>query len=346
MKSTAFHALAFLTMSNAFAANYTATRATVDGMEVIRLTDAAHKTTVSIVPSFGNNSYEMVVNGKNIFYFPLKSLGEFKARPTYAGNPFLAPWANRLDRDGFFANGKEYKLNLGLNNIRLDSYKQPIHGLIVYAADWKVVRAEANDRNAVVTSRLEFWKHPDWMAQFPFAHTIEMTYRLQDGALEVETAIENHATEPMPLSIGFHPYFHVDDAPRDQWTVTLPVREQVILSNTLVPTGEIKSAPHNGPLRLQGVQLDDVFSGLVRGENGRAEFSVTGAKQKIAVQYGPKYPVAVVYAPPGREFICFEPMSGPTNAFNLGHAGKYKELQTVAPGQTWRESFWIQPSGF
>ena len=62
--------------------------------------------------------------------------------------------------------------------------------------------------------------------------------------------------------------------------------------------------------------------------------------------YGPKYPVAVVYAPPGKEFICFEPMAAITNGFNLAHAGVYKELQSVAPGSDWRESFWIAPSGF
>jgi aldose 1-epimerase len=64
------------------------------------------------------------------------------------------------------------------------------------------------------------------------------------------------------------------------------------------------------------------------------------------VTYGPKYTVAVVYAPPGKSFICFEPMSGITDAFNLAHAGVYKELQSIPPGGHWRESFWISPSGF
>jgi hypothetical protein len=54
----------------------------------------------------------------------------------------------------------------------------------------------------------------------------------------------------------------------------------------------------------------------------------------------------VVYAPAGRDFICFEPMAGITNALNLAHRGVYKELQTIAPGGVWQESFWIKPSGF
>ena len=49
---------------------------------------------------------------------------------------------------------------------------------------------------------------------------------------------------------------------------------------------------------------------------------------------------------PDRNFICFEPMAGVTDALNLAHKGIYKELESIAPGGTWTESFWIKPSGF
>ena len=35
-----------------------------------------------------------------------------------------------------------------------------------------------------------------------------------------------------------------------------------------------------------------------------------------------------------------------TNALNLAHRGVYKELQSVAPGAAWHESFWVKPTGF
>jgi aldose 1-epimerase len=34
-------------------------------------------------------------------------------------------------------------------------------------------------------------------------------------------------------------------------------------------------------------------------------------------------------------------MAAITNAFNLAHDGVYQELQSVAPGETWKESFWL-----
>jgi len=64
------------------------------------------------------------------------------------------------------------------------------------------------------------------------------------------------------------------------------------------------------------------------------------------VRFGPNFPIAVIYAPKGRNVVCFEPMTGITNGFNLAHDGKFKGLQTIAPGAIWRESFWIRPSGF
>ena len=119
-----------------------------------------------------------------------------------------------------------------------------------------------------------------------------------------------------------------------------------MLSKELIPTGELRPNPYSDPQPLAGVQLDDVLGGLVRSDDGRAHFSVEGKREKISVIYGPKYTVAVVYAPAGRNFICFEPMAAITNAFNLAHAGVYKELQTVPADNSWRESFWVAPEGF
>jgi aldose 1-epimerase len=328
------------------AANYSAKTALVEGVEVVQLADAAHKTELTVLPSVGNIAYRMMVNGKNALWVPYEKLSEMKAKPVQAGVPFLAPWANRLDQDAYYANGKKYLLNPDLANFRRDANQKPIHGLLGFSPLWRVIELRADHHGAWVTSRIEFWKYPDLMAQFPFAHIIEMTYRLVDGVVEVDTSLLNQSTEPMPVGIGYHPYFQVHDAPRDDWTVHVAAREKLTLSPQLIPTGERTPVQFPEPLTLKNVQLDDVFSNLIPGADGRPQFSVRGKKEKVTVTYGPKYTVAVVYAPPGKGFICFEPMTGITNAFNLAHAGVYKELQSIPPGGQWRESFWISPSGF
>lgn len=335
-------ALLLLTLSMTASATYSSRYDKVDGIPVVHLSDSAHKTEVSVAVGVGNIAYEMKVNGKNILFFPFQTLGELKAKPTLCGVPFLAPWANRLDQPAFWANGKKYALNPDLGNVRFDGNHLPIHGLLSFTTLWEVAEAKADGKSAHVTSRLEFWKHPELMAQFPFAHSIEMTYRLAGGQLEVTTVLHNLSTEPMPVSIGFHPYFQIHDAPRDTWQVHLAASQHVILSKQLTPTGETKPMEYPDPMPLAGAQLDDVFTGLP----ANAEFWVQGKQERITVRYGAKFPVAVAFAPKGREFICFEPMATLTNGMNLAHDGKYKDLQSIAPGGEWKASFHIIPTGF
>jgi galactose mutarotase-like enzyme len=123
---------------------------------------------------------------------------------------------------------------------------------------------------------------------------------------------------------------------------TWPPRAHLVFNGQLIPTGERKPVETSDPHALEHGQLDDVFSDLVRDGDGRARFWVEGLRQRVTVAYGPRYPVAVVYAPQGQEFICFEPMAAVTNAFNLAQAGLYQDLQTIPPGGGWRESFWIE----
>lgn len=330
----------------AHAGEYSVQRAAVDGVEVIRLKDSARKIEVSIAPSLGNNAYEMKANGKNILWSPYRSLKEFQGKPIQIGNPLLSPWANRIDGDAYWANGKRYLLNPNLGNFRYDPNHRPIHGLLVYAKEWEVTSLQADSDSARATSRLEFWRRPDWMAQFPFAYNIEMTYRLKNGALEVETAIENLSGDRMPLSLGYHTYYRVEDSPRDDCSVHIPAREEVAVSDMLIPTGEMRPVTLSDPQSLREQQVNAGFTNLIRDPSGRAGFWVQGRKQKIRVIMGARYDVAIVYAPPGRDFICFEPMVGITNAFNLAHTGIYKRLQSIPPGGSWKESFWIVPEGY
>jgi len=51
-------------------------------------------------------------------------------------------------------------------------------------------------------------------------------------------------------------------------------------------------------------------------------------------------------APTSKGFIAFEPMVAITNALNLAHKGVYKELQSIPPGGSWEESFWITTKGY
>jgi aldose 1-epimerase len=353
--------------------------------DVVQLRDAQTDTTVSVMTTV-SNAYEMVVKGQNVIRIPFATVDDFRARPGLNGIPLLAPFANRLDETAFYANGKKYNLDMELGNVRGPI---PIHGYLSNAKDWKMVEAKADGKAAWVTNRLDFYRNPQWMQQFPFAHTLEMTYRLADGILEVRTKIENLSIEPMPVAIGFHPYFQLTDSTREDWVLSIGAKTQFLLADNKIPTGETQPAdkffPDRKAVPLKDFDLDHVFGDLDRDAQGRAVMSVKGKAQQLDVLLGPNYKSIVLYSPnpanarggggrgggggqstatpapsgmpeipltaakdtvTNRGFIAFEPMVGITDSMNLAHKGLYKELQSIPPGGTWQESFWLRPTGF
>ena len=360
--------------------------------DIVQLEDTASRTVVSIITSVGNMAYEMRVNGHNILRFPYASIDAYRARPARVGIPLLAPWGNRLDEQAFYANGKRYAFDMQSGNI---TGAIPIHGFMSLTDRWQIVELKHDDTAAWLTSRLDVYKQPAWMKQWPFAHTIEMTYRLQAGVLEVRTKVVNLSAEPMPVALGYHPWLQLTDSPREEWTITVPARTRWLLSHQKVPTGVTEPTDTFFPDfkgALKDYHLDDVFTDLVRDAQGRVTTTVKGRSQQIELTQGPSFKALIVYspnplnsgrgsqipppdpnappaaaasAPAGRgaapfaptapppanplatpNFICIEPMAGITNALNLAHRGAYKELQSIPPGGTWQESFWIRPSGF
>jgi len=324
---------------------YTAQQTQDHGVDIIRLSDSANRVEVLIAPSLGNRAYAMNVHGANILHMPASNVSGLRE---LSGIPFLAPWANRIPGGGFHANGQWYAFNESLGVLRMHPEHVAIHGMLTSSNLWQVTDVGADSTAAWVVSHLEFWRYPSLMANWPFAHEYEMTYRLAGGELEVSVAVKNLSAEAMPLVIGFHPYFTIPGVPRAECVAHIPAGTAVVVDERLCATGEMRPNTLPDPTPLAIHVLDDGFTDLVRdsGADGPATFWMEGVGRRIEVSFGPKWQVGVVYAPSGREFICFEPMAAITNGINLASEGKYPALQSVAPGDVWRESFRVRALHF
>jgi aldose 1-epimerase len=269
--------------------------------DVVQLRDAKADITVSVLTPV-SNAYEMVVKGHNVIRMAVKSVDEVRASPGLNGIPLLAPFANRLDETAFYANGRKYNFDTENGTVR---GPVPIHGYLSAASTWKVVEAKSDAKGAWVTERLEFYKNPLYMQNFPFAHVLTMTYRLSDGELEVRLRIDNLADEPMPVSVGYHPFFALSDSNRADWTLNLPARTHWKLTDTKIPTGETEPADafwggdrHQTPLsRFATRTIDDLFSDLERDATGRTVVHLQGKNQGLSVTVGPKFKALVIFSP-------------------------------------------------
>lgn len=355
--------------------------------DVVQLHDSEAEIVVSVLTPV-SNAYEMVIHGHDVFRMGIQSVDAMRANPGLNGIPLLAPFANRLDGPYFYANGRKYNFDMENGTVR---GPVPIHGYLSGAASWDVVEVKADATGAWITEKLDFYKNPLFMQNFPFAQVLTRTYRLSGGALEVRLKIDNLANEPMPVSIGYHPFFWLTDSNRSDWTLSVPAKTHWALTDTKLPTGKTEAADgfwggdrHNVPLsRFADRTIDDLFSDLERDSGGLATVHLQGKKQGLSVIMGPKFNALVIFSPPApapprpagaspaaapppvsvgppiplsasdrsavppaRGSIAIEPMVGISNALNAAQEGSYHELQSIAPGGSWQESFWLKPTGY
>ncbi len=246
------------------------------------------------------------------------------------GIPLLHPWANRLSGLSYEAGGVAVTIDPSAAPVRLDGNGLPIHGLLAAAPWWEDVRTEAGDA-AVLSARLDFGARPELLAAFPFPHVIALEARLDGRALTITTTIEPTGDRAVPVAFGFHPYLQIPGAPRAAWELTLPVRTHAVLDGRGIPAGADEPAgPLSGPLG------DRTFDDLYPALDAPAVFAFAAAGRRVEVRFGPGFPVAQLYAPPGEPFLACEPMTAPTNALASGNG-----LRLVAPGERFAAAFTV-----
>jgi galactose mutarotase-like enzyme len=114
----------------------------------------------------------------------------------------------------------------------------------------------------------------------------------------------------VPVAFGFHPYLRLPQLERRHWLVELPVTSRAVLDDRKLPTG--RSEPVKIlPSPLGDRTFDDHFDGLA----DPPEFALSGAGRRVSLRLVEGYRFAQVYAPPGSDFISFEPMTAPINPF-------------------------------
>ncbi len=267
--------------------------------DVVELADTQAQMNVSVVWSM-SNAWRIQVKGKDLVRTS-PTLADFQSRPGLNGMPILAPFANRLDETAFYANDRKYNFDLELGNVRGPI---PSTGYVNGSKAWQLVEAKADTRSAWVTCRLDFYKIPLFMAQFPFAHTITMTYRVSEGTLEVHTRLDNLSTETMPVVIGYHPIFELPDGNRNDWTVSLDAKTHWIEIPQRLPTGETQPIENFFGSDRTAIQLkkyaliDDVFTDLIRDANGRATMKLMYNGKELDVSLGPKFKTVLAWSTP------------------------------------------------
>ena len=232
----------------------------------------AGETRVIVRPEHGGRIGSVTVGGRELL------ITGHPHGPMYWGSYPMAPWAGRIRHGRFTFAGRDHELPLG-------APPHAIHG-VAYDRPWRVT---GPDEIAIELD--ERW---------PFRGRATQRFAVADDGLDVEMTLE--ADEPMPASIGWHPWFRRALEPGGEPVVlALDAAEMLVRDDEGIPTGE-RTAPPPGP-------WDDAFTGL----RANPVLAWPGLRLELASSC----PWWVVYTQP-EHAVCVEPQSGPPDAANSG----------------------------
>jgi aldose 1-epimerase len=300
-----------------------------DGFETTTLTSADGTTTAEFVPEANLLCCSLTVDGHELLD-RRSGVRAYAEQAKTMGIPLLYPWANRLARFGYRAAGADVTLSEADSRIPRDGNGLPIHGALPGLLRWELDDGGAPDSLAAVLQ----WRADELLELFPFVHEVRVGATVGRGDLRITTTVTAAAEGPVPVSFGYHPYTRVPAGSRDDWLVTLGAADQLVLDDHSIPTGE-RAAVDREPFRLDGTSLDDAFDALSESPS----FEAAAGDARLTVTFLAGYSYAQVFAPAGQEFICFEPMTAPTNALNSGDG-----LTIIQPGASYRAAFRIAVS--
>jgi aldose 1-epimerase len=307
-------------------------RGTLEGFDTVTL--SAGELEAAFAPGLGMAGVSLRHGGEELLDRQA-GLSAYAERGAVMGIPLLHPWANRLSGFEYAVDGRAVRLPDGPPLVRCEEHGLPIHGLLSGASHWRVRSVAAERDRARLTAELAFDTHPELLAAFPFPHTLRLEAVLDADGLTVATTLTASDVVPVPVAFGYHPYLRLPGVDRSMWQLELPARRYLVTDDRGIPTGHhADERPARLSLGRRG--FDDGFDGIADG----AEFSVAGGGRQLIVTFVTGYPAAQIFSPPGAQFVCFEPMTAPTNALRSGHG-----LRRVGPGAAFTAVFRIAVAG-
>jgi aldose 1-epimerase len=295
-----------------------------NGFQTVSITSARGAVRAEFVPA-ANMLCRSLTHRNGELLDPGHGVAAYAERGKTMGIPLLHPWANRLAGPGYEAAGKRVQLPAPEGRYPLDPNGLPIHGALPGLLRWTVLAG--GDGGDTVSAQLA-WDSPELLALFPFVHELRLDARVSEDALEVATTLLATGEDAVPASFGYHPYL-VPGGERAEWQLTLGASRRLVLDERMIPTGDTEALSERS-FRLADQSWDDGLADLATPPS----FTVSSTARTLSMTFVEGYDFAQVFAPPGKEFICFEPMTAPTNALASGDG-----LTLVSPGGAHRAAF-------
>ena len=244
------------------------------------------------------------------------------------GGSILLPFANRI-RGRLDDDGRTLETNALNRRVRLPANwsgknrgaeRCAIHGLI-YDAPVRVAERGPD----YVVGMLDA---DDFGGHWPSRTFAQITATLRSFELELSVTVQNVGREPLPVGIGWHPYFSIPSGDREGARLHVPAARRACVTNydDVFPTGKLVDVagtaydltPTDGA-RLGAQYFDDMFVDLEKTSAGHTQIELhdPAARYQMRLTALSRHVTAVqVYAPPDRPFVAIEPQFNWTDPFS------------------------------
>jgi aldose 1-epimerase len=213
----------------------------------------------------------------------------------------LLPYSNRIE-------SSQLRLDDGLVTLQPhpDAHPHTLHG-DAHTQAWDVVHTASNVAMLTLVSPAS----PAW----PWQYNASQTFKLTPSRVSITLTLTNASNRRMPAGIGLHPYFRhaADEVLAHKAKRSWPMNSAFFPASPRVLRAEER---YDVPRQLPEGTLTDYFDDW----DGQVTVSLPGGAV-VTMSCMPIFAHLVVHRPPEPIYLCLEPVSHVTNAFNLVETG-------------------------
>ena len=266
------------------------------------------------------------------------------------GAAILAPYANRI-RGTPLAGGHRIATRVAGHPVELPANgggtspgaeRYAIHGLIL-ATPVADLATTAEPDHAGATARIAAG---DFGVGWPSATTLEISWDLRRDALTLRVTARNVGDAPLPIGLGWHPYFALPSGRREQARLRIPARARLPVDDydSVLPTGAVVPVAGTsfdfrapGGVALGDRYLDDCFVELDPTPAGDTVCEVldpAGGHGIRITASGPRIRAVQTFAPPDRPIVVVEPQFNWADPYGtVWSPGRDTGMATLHPGE-------------
>ena len=352
-------------------ARFAASEGEREGERLVLLRDAESGAEAQLWPGCGNNLFSLTLprpGGAEVVTVikDPPALDEIRRRPSWWGIPLLFPFPGVIPRGEYEFEGQALRLGRPGQEIVSEGKEKPgakrdYHGFVM-DLPWVVADVSSSDSNVRVRSTLASADHPEANEGFPFVYQLQADYTLSEDGLRSDFTVTNPAGSngKLPFGFGVHPFFKLPlgaVGSAGECLVRIPALRRWNgrgMRGLVERYGEGQVPPEawkelrpdvsteldlREPRRFEPGVFNGMYTDVELNEDGLVEAFVRDPVNGVEtiMRATSNFQNVVLWSPPGRDEVCFEPWICPSNVFNLAAKGvPGNGLVVLDPGEQWQ----------